>query len=66
MVEENYASGEQTRISNELTKTNQRKSEIEKLHTTIMNEYRDKNSQLADAEAKENRSKSQSKSTMIN
>ena len=62
MVEENYASGEQTRISNELTKSNQRKSEIEKLHTTIMNEFRDKNSQLANIEAEENRSKSQSKS----
>ncbi|MFB5613514.1 MAG: AAA family ATPase [Candidatus Nitrosomaritimum yanchengensis] len=61
MVEENYASGEQTRISNELTKINQRKSDIEKLHTTIMNEFRDKNSQLAAIESEENRSKSQSK-----
>jgi chromosome segregation protein len=62
IVEENYASGEQQRISSELSKINMKKSEIEKLHTSIMNEYRDKNSQLADAESKENRSKSQSKS----
>ena len=62
IVEENYASGEQQRISNELSKINIKKSEIEKMHTTIMNEYRDKNSKLAAAEAEENRSKSQSKS----
>ncbi|MDX1441636.1 MAG: chromosome segregation SMC family protein [Nitrosopumilaceae archaeon] len=62
IVEENYASGEQQRISNELSKINIKKSEIEKMHTAIMNEYRDKNSELATAEAEENRSKSHSKS----
>jgi len=62
IVEANYASGEQTRISTELTKMNSKKSEIEKLHTAIMNEYRDKSSQLAEAESEANRSKSQSNS----
>jgi chromosome segregation protein len=61
IVEENYASGEQTRISNELTKMNFKKSEIEKLHTAIMNEYRDKSSELAEVESEANRSISQSK-----
>ena len=61
IVEENYASGEQTRISNELTKMNFKKSEIEKLHTVIMNEYRDKSSQLAQVESEVSRSNSQSK-----
>ena len=61
IVEENYASGEQTRISSELTKMNSKKSEIEKLHTAIMNEYRDKSSQLAEVESEANRSTSQSK-----
>ncbi len=61
LVEENYASGEQTRISNEMIKINAKKSEIEKLHTVIMNEYREKSSQLAEAESEENRSKSESK-----
>ena len=62
LVEENYASGEQKRISIELIKMNLKKSEIEKLHTGIMNEYRNKSSRLLSAEAEENRSKSQSKS----
>jgi chromosome segregation protein len=62
LVEENYASGEQTRISNEIMKINSKKSDIEKLHTAIMNEYRDKSSQLAQAESEANRSKSQSQS----
>ena len=61
IVEENYASGEQTRISNELTKMNFKKSDIEKLHTAIMNEFRDKSSQLAQAESEASRSNSQSK-----
>jgi len=61
LVEENYASGEQTRISNELAKINSKKSEIEKSHTTIMNEYRDRSSQLAKLESENNRFTSQSK-----
>ena len=60
LVEENYSSGEQTRISIELMKINSRKSSIEKLHTVIMNEYRNKSSQLAEVESEANRSKSQS------
>jgi len=61
IVEENYASGEQTRISSELNRINSKKSEIEKLHTAIMNEYRDKSSQLAEVESELNRLASQSK-----
>jgi len=64
IMEDNYASGEQKRISSELSKMNSKKSEIEKLHTAIMNEYRDKNSELASIEAEENRLKSKSKSLM--
>ncbi|HII05593.1 MAG TPA: chromosome segregation protein SMC, partial [Nitrosopumilus sp.] len=46
LVEQNYSSGEQTRIATELLKMNVKKSDIEKRYTTIMNEYRDKSSQL--------------------
>jgi len=62
IVEENYASGEQTRIANELSKVNEKKSGLEKLYTTIMNEYRDKDSQLTTLQTEENRKKSQVKS----
>ncbi len=59
IVEENYASGEQTRIANELSKINLKKAEIEKLYTTIMNEYRDKSSQQTTLQTQDNREKSQ-------
>ena len=59
LVEENYASGEQTRIANELSKINVKKADIEKLYTTITNEYRDKSSQLTTFETQYNREKSQ-------
>ncbi len=62
IVEENYASGEQTRIANELSKVNENKSNLEKLYTTIMNEYRDKDSQLTTLQNEENRKQSQIKS----
>jgi len=62
LVEENYASGEQTRIANELSRVNAKKSDLEKLYTTIMNEYRDKDSKLTTLQADENRKKSQIKS----
>jgi chromosome segregation protein len=62
LVEENYASGEQTRIANELTRVNAKKSDLEKLYTTITNEYRDKDSKLTIIQAEENRKKSQIKS----
>jgi len=61
LVEENYAGGEQTRISSELAKINSKKSEVEKTHTLIMNEYRDRSSQLAEVESEANRTISQSK-----
>ena len=60
LVEENYASGEQIRIANELSSINTKKAEIEKLYTTIMNEYRDKSSQLTILQTQDNREKSQS------
>ena len=60
IVEENYASGEQASIANELSKINVKKSDIEKLYTSIMNEYRDKSSQLTTLQTQDNREKSQS------
>ena len=51
IVEENYASGEQIRISNELSKINQKKSDIEKLHSAIMSDYHEKSSILASLNA---------------
>ena len=60
IVETNYASGEQTRIANELSKINLKKAEIEKLYTMIMNEYRDKSSQQTTLQTQYNREKSQS------
>ena len=62
IVEENYAGGEQTRIANEMSRVNTKKSDLEKLYTTIMNEYRDKDSQLTALQTDENRKKSQIKS----
>ena len=59
IVEQNYASGEQTRIASELSKINNKKSDIEKLHTTISNEYRDKSSQLITIQTQDNHEKSQ-------
>ena len=38
--------GEQSRIANDSSRINSKKSETEKLYTVIMNEYRDKSSQL--------------------
>ncbi len=60
IVEKNYSTGEQTRIANELSRINVKKVEIENLHTTIMNEYRDKSSQLTVLQTQDNREKSQS------
>ena len=60
IVDENYSSGEQTRIANELSRINIQKAEIEKLYTTIMNEYRDQSSQLTTLQTQNNREKSQS------
>jgi len=60
IVDKNYASGEQTRIANELSRINIRKAEVEKLYTTLSNEYRDKTSELTTLETQDNREKSQS------
>jgi len=60
IVDKNYASGEQSRIANELSKINVKKAEVEKLYTTLSNEYRDKTSELTTLETQDNREKSQS------
>ena len=58
-VEKNYVGGDQDHIANELSRINTKKSDIEKLYTTIMNEYRDKSSQLTTLQTQDNREKSQ-------
>ena len=60
IVEKNYASGEQARIANELSRINIKKVDLEKLYTTIMNEFRDKSSELTTLETQANQEKSQS------
>ncbi len=60
-VEKNYVGGDQDRIANELSRINIKKSDIEKLYTTIMNEYRDKSSQLTTLQTQDNGEKSQFK-----
>ncbi|MDH3394539.1 MAG: chromosome segregation protein SMC [Nitrosopumilus sp.] len=60
IVEKNYVGGEQDRIANELSRINIKKSDIEKLYTTIMNEYRDKSSQLTTLQTRDDGEKSQS------
>ncbi|MCV0371945.1 MAG: chromosome segregation protein SMC [Nitrosarchaeum sp.] len=62
IVEENYASGEQARIANELSRINVKKSEIEMQYTAIMNEYREKSSILTSLQTEDNRAKSHAKS----
>ena len=59
IVENNYASGDQSRIANDLSRINSKKSETEKQYTVIMNEYRDKSSQLTTFQTQDNREKSQ-------
>ena len=60
LVEESYAGGLQDRIANDLSNINTKKSDVEELYTTIMNEYRDKSSQQTAFYARYNREKSQS------
>jgi len=59
LVEENYASGEQSRIANELSKINLKKIDVDKLYSSIMIEYRDKDSQLTIMQTQDDREKSQ-------
>jgi len=60
IVDKNYASGEQARIATEMNRINIKKIDIEKLYTTITNEYRDKFSELTTLQTKSNQEKSQS------
>jgi len=47
IVQENYAEGEQTRIANELSRLNEKKSVLDVRQTEIISEFRDKASQIA-------------------
>ncbi len=46
IVHENYAEGEQTRIANELSRLNEKKSTLDSRQTQILEEFREKTSQL--------------------
>ena len=61
VLEEDYSSDEQTRIANEISRINSKKSEIEKQFTSIMKEYREKSSQLTSLQTEEYREKSRAK-----
>ena len=61
IVEENYAGGEQMRISNELSRINQKKSDKEKELTTIMSEYNEKSSVVATLTADDTKERSHAK-----
>ena len=62
LVEENYASGEQNRIADELSRINLKKSDTEKRYTAIMNEYREKSSLMTSLQTEDGREQSRSKS----
>lgn len=47
LMEENYADGEQTRIANDLSRLNERKSDLERKYSEVMAEYRERSSQIA-------------------
>lgn len=59
IMEENYASGEQTRIASEFSKINTEKASIEELHTAIMAEFRDQSAQLTTLQTRYNGEQSQ-------
>lgn len=61
IVEENYAGGEQSRISNELSRINQKKSNAEKQLTAIMSEYNEKSSIVATLNADETKERTHAK-----
>ena len=59
IMNQNYASGEQDRIANEIKKINQKKADVEKLYTAIMNEFRDRSYQLTTLQTQDNMEQSQ-------
>lgn len=61
IVEENYAGGEQMRISNELSRINQKKSNIEKQLTSIISEYNEKSSIVATLNADDTKERTHAK-----
>ena len=60
-LEANYSPAQQNEIAQQLSQINLKKSEVEKLYTTIMNEFRDKSSKLTDLQTKFDGEQSQSK-----
>ncbi|MBS1268032.1 MAG: Chromosome partition protein Smc [Nitrosopumilus sp.] len=58
-VEQTYANGEQSRIAEELSKINEQKMNVEKLHSEIMTEYRNKDAELTKMQTQDSREKSQ-------
>ena len=61
IVEENYASGEQLRISNELSRINQKKSDKERELTQIISEYNEKSSIVATLTADDTKERTHTK-----
>ena len=61
IVEDNYAEGEQTRVSHELERLNEKKASLESQQTQIMSKFRDISTQLATFGAEETQEKSHMK-----
>ncbi len=60
-LEANYSPAQQNEIAQQLSQINIKKSEVEKLYTTIMNEFRDESSKLTGLQTKFDGEHSQSK-----
>ena len=60
-LESNYSPAQQNEIAQQLSQINIKKSEVEKLYTTIMNEFRDESSKLTGLQTKFDGEQSQSK-----
>ena len=60
-LEANYSPAQQNEIAQQLSQINIKKSEVEKLYTTIMNEFRDESSKLTGLQTKFDGEQSQSK-----
>jgi len=59
LVEQTYASGDQTRIAEEMKKINIQKMDVEKLHSAIEAESRNKNTELTKMQTQDSREQSQ-------
>ncbi len=58
IVQENYAEGEQTRIANELSRLNEKKSVLDARQSQIMEEFREKTTQLTTLHGEDAKEKS--------